>query len=474
MQKSLVAFASALLIAAVLRAGEARAEARLLIDAESGKVLEGENATYPWYPASVTKLMTTYVTFKALREQRITLDTVFTYGPNAAAQQPSKMGFKVGTQVTVDNAVKMMLVHSANDMAVVLAEGVSGSIEKFSDEMNANAHRLGMTQTSYVNPNGLPADEQITSARDLAILARALIREFPEYDGYWHIGAIKFGKRIMHNTNRLLDAYPGADGMKTGFICASGYNVVASATRGDKRLIAVVLGASSSAARAGRAAQMFERGFASGPLSWLTPSYGTVDSLVPIAADPPNLREEICGKARHRPAAEDDDDTATANTGRFVPALQPAKPDAQGLRAPDLRARLRSDRRPCRSGAQARVAGRGDGGDRARQTQVRRHRGGQAGREADRPRRSSGPARNRPEYRSFAHRQTVARRGGQVCAEHRQARSDRQDRRRQAETDRNAPAQACRHGETESGGCGAQARDGGRQAEAGDNAQINA
>jgi len=315
MQKSLVAVASALLIAAVLHAGEARAEARLLIDAESGKVLEGENATYPWYPASVTKLMTTYVTFKALREQRITLDTVFTYGPNAAAQQPSKMGFKVGTQVTVDNAVKMMLVHSANDMAVVLAEGVSGSIEKFSDEMNANARRLGMTQTSYVNPNGLPADEQITSARDLAILARALIREFPEYDGYWQIGAIKFGKRIMHNTNRLLDAYPGADGMKTGFICASGYNVVASATRGDKRLIAVVLGASSSAARAGRAAQMFERGFASGPLSWLTPSYGTVDALVPIAADPPNLREEICGKARHRPAAEDDDDTATANTG---------------------------------------------------------------------------------------------------------------------------------------------------------------
>ena len=315
MQKSLVGVASALLIAAVLHAGEARAEARLLIDAESGKVLEGENATHPWYPASVTKLMTTYVTFKALREQRITADTVFTYGPNAAAQQPSKMGFKVGTQVTVDNALKMMLVHSANDMAVVLAEGVSGSIEKFSDEMNANARRLGMTQTNYVNPNGLPADEQITSARDLAILARALIREFPEYDGYWQIGAIKFGKRIMHNTNRLLDAYPGADGMKTGFICASGYNVVASATRGDKRLIAVVLGASSSAARTGRAAQMFERGFAASPLSWLMPSHGTVDALVPIAVDPPNLREEICGKAHHRPAAEDDDDTATANTG---------------------------------------------------------------------------------------------------------------------------------------------------------------
>src|SRR6201987_6518016 len=133
MQKSPLALASALLIASALQVDKACAEARLLIDAESGKVLEGENATHPWYPASVTKLMTTYVTFKALREQRITLDTVFTYGPNAAAQQPSKMGFKVGTQITVDNALKMMLVHSANDMAVGLAGGGFRSIAKFSD-----------------------------------------------------------------------------------------------------------------------------------------------------------------------------------------------------------------------------------------------------------------------------------------------------------------------------------------------------
>jgi D-alanyl-D-alanine carboxypeptidase len=329
MQRTLVALASALVIA--FHAGEARAEARLLIDVESGKVLEGENATYPWYPASVTKLMTTYVTFKALRDQRITLDTVFTYGPHAAAQQPSKMGFKIGIQITVDNALKMMLVHSANDIAVVLAEGVSGSIEKFAGEMNANAWRLGMTQTNYVNPNGLPADEQVTSARDLAILARALIREFPEYEGYWHIGAIKFGKHIMQNTNKLLDAYPGADGMKTGFICASGFNVVASATRGDKRLIAVVLGAPSSAARAGRAAQMFERGFATGPLSWLTPSHGTVDALVPVAVDPPNLREEICGKARHRPAAEDEDDTANGADSFLLSGLRGQTPKGSAL-----------------------------------------------------------------------------------------------------------------------------------------------
>jgi D-alanyl-D-alanine carboxypeptidase len=314
MQKMLVALASALFAVAALLPVRALAEARLLIDAATGKVLEGENATVPWYPASVTKLMTTYVTLKAIREQRITLDTVFTVSPTAASQQPSKMGFKVGTQLTVDNTLKMMLVHSANDMAVVLAEGVAGSVPAFAEEMNATARRLGMTQTYYVNPNGLPDDQQVTSARDLALLARALLHDFPDFDSYWHIGAIRLGKRVMRNTNRLIDAYPGADGMKTGFICASGFNVVASASRGDRRLIAVVLGASSSLARTGRAAQMFERGFAANTgFSFFSPSGSTVDALVPVAASPPNLREEICNtKGRRKPAAEDEDNDAGA------------------------------------------------------------------------------------------------------------------------------------------------------------------
>jgi D-alanyl-D-alanine carboxypeptidase len=305
---------SALFAVSALLPVRASAEARLLIDAATGKVLEGENATVPWYPASVTKLMTTYVTLKAIRDQRITLDTVFTVSPVAASQQPSKMGFKVGTQLTVDNTLKMMLVHSANDMAVVLAEGVAGSVPSFAEEMNAAARRLGMTQTYYVNPNGLPDDQQVTSARDLALLARALLHDFPDFDSYWHIGAIRLGKRVMRNTNRLIDAYPGADGMKTGFICASGFNLVASASRGDRRLIAVVLGSSSSLARTGRAAQMFERGFAANTgFSFFSPSGGTVDALVPVAASPPNLREEICNtKGRRKPAAEDEDNDAGA------------------------------------------------------------------------------------------------------------------------------------------------------------------
>ena len=297
---------------ATLAATPARAEAMILVDADSGKVLRAENATYPWYPASTTKLMTLYMTLSAVRDQRITFDTLFKVSPNANSQAPTKMGFPVGIQVTVDNALKMMMVKSANDMAVLLAEGISGSVDAFAEEMTDTAHKLGMTESNFVNPNGLPADGQITSARDLAILARALIREFPQYSSYWHIPAIQWGKRVVRNYNPLLGRYPGADGMKTGFICASGFNLVATATRDNKHLIAVVLGAPSGAVRAMKAAELLERGFSQNPLAWLTPSLGTVDALTPMDATPPNLKDEMCGPHRKRPHAEDEDIDADA------------------------------------------------------------------------------------------------------------------------------------------------------------------
>jgi D-alanyl-D-alanine carboxypeptidase len=302
----ILGLAAALLVFAGVE--RAQAEAQLLIEASTGRVLHAENATYPWYPASVTKLMTAYTTLRAVKDGRISFNTLLTVSRNAAAQQPTKMGFAAGTNVTVDNALKMLMVKSANDMAVAIAEGVGGSIEGFADLMNANARRLGMSQSNFVNPNGLPAENHITSARDLAILARALIREFPEYDSYWHISSIRYGNRVMRNYNSLIDRYPGADGMKTGFICASGYNVVASATRNGRRLIAVVLGAWSGAVRAQKAAQLLERGFNSAGLSWLTPSLGTVDALAPIDAQPPNLREEMCGGHRRKPPSEENEE----------------------------------------------------------------------------------------------------------------------------------------------------------------------
>jgi D-alanyl-D-alanine carboxypeptidase len=306
------------------------AEALLVVEVDSGKVLQAENATYPWYPASVTKIMTAYVVLKAVKEGKISLDSLVTVSPIAAAEPPSKMGFKAGTQLTVENALTMMMVKSANDIAVVLAEGVGGSVDGFSEMMNANAARLGMTQTHYVNPNGLPAEGHVTSARDLAILARALIHDLPEYEYFVHIPSMKFGRRVTHNFNRLIGRFPGADGMKTGFICASGYNLVGTATRNGKRLVAVVLGSTSGQARAVKAAQLLERGFANNNLTWLRPALGTVDNLAPMDAAPPNLRDEMCGPKRKRPASDADEDTVSASAAGadnamsfFTAGLQP-------------------------------------------------------------------------------------------------------------------------------------------------------
>lgn len=332
----------AVALLAVATPRTAQAEALLLIEADSGKVLQADNATMPWYPASLSKLMTAYVTLKAVKEGRVSLDTLLTVSPIAASQSPSKMGFRPGTQVTVDNALKMMLVKSANDMAVVLAEGVGRSIDGFAAMMNQTAQKLGMTQTSYVNPNGLPADGQITSARDMAILARAIIRDLPEYEYFVHIPSIRFGRRITQNFNKLIGRYPGADGFKTGFICASGYNLVASATRDGKRLIAVVLGASSGRMRAVRAAQLLDRGFAGNGLAWLRPSLGTVENLAPIDASPPNLHDEMCGPKRKRPASDEDEDTVASSAGSsttngesgmtfFAAGLQAAMPKPSEL-----------------------------------------------------------------------------------------------------------------------------------------------
>jgi D-alanyl-D-alanine carboxypeptidase len=339
----LAAIAAATLATTTLTGTRASAEAMLLIEADSGRVLHAENATLPWYPASITKLMTAYVTLHAVKSGKLKLDSLLTVSEQAAAQAPSKIGFKPGTQVTVDNALKMLMVKSANDVAVVLAEGVGGSVEKFSDEMNGHAQRLGMTQSSFVNPNGLPADGQISSARDLAILARAAYKDFPEYEFYWSIPAIKLGKKLMRNHNSLIGRYPGADGLKTGFICASGFNLVASAKRNGKRLIAVVLGSQSSAVRGAKTAALLERGFNRNSLSWLTPSLGSVHSLTPIAVDPPDMREEMCGKHRRRPAAEeaDEEPTTTASSGQADPNSPQAfmlssLPPVNGMKASQL------------------------------------------------------------------------------------------------------------------------------------------
>lgn len=315
-KSTLIAAASALLIL-FGAAAPSRATPSIVVDVASGAVLSHEQATTSWYPASVTKLMTAYVALDAVRQGRISLDTPVMMSPRACRMAPSKMGFRPGSEVTLQNALVMLMVKSANDIAVAIAEGVSGSVEAFADEMNRDSAALGMTQSIWFNPNGLPDDRQVTSARDLAILGRALYLQFPEHANLFNIGAMQLGKQIIPTHNHLLGRYAGADGMKTGFTCSAGFNLVASATRGGRRLIAVVLGAPNPILRTAKTAALLDRGFQSGAA---VASLASLPSSGPTAA--PDLRESVChhrGPAAAEFMAEIEDASVPVSSG--VPLL---------------------------------------------------------------------------------------------------------------------------------------------------------
>lgn len=244
-----------------LAATPAVAGPTLLFEPSTGKILYAEDIDDIWHPASLTKLMTAYVAFEAVKNGEIHLDDKIPCSLPATLQPPSKVGLKVGQTLTVEQALQAIIIKSANDVTVMLAEAISGSEAKFIDRMNATAKRLGMTHTSYVNTNGLPDPGQLTSARDVAKIARAVTTEYPQYASYWAMPAMHIGKRRLGSHNALLKTFPGADGLKTGFTCDSGYNVVASATRDNRRLMAVILGESSGNERAVRAAALLEYGF---------------------------------------------------------------------------------------------------------------------------------------------------------------------------------------------------------------------
>ncbi|MEF3367623.1 D-alanyl-D-alanine carboxypeptidase family protein, partial [Methylocystis sp. 9N] len=316
MKSRFIAAAFALMAAASFAAPARATTPSIVIDVSTGGVLSHDQATQSWYPASLTKLMTVYVALDAVRQGRISLETPIMMSPRAARMAPSKMGFRVGTEVTLHNALIMLMVKSANDIAVAIAEGVSGSVEAFADDMNSASAALGMSQSQWVNPNGLPDSRQVTSARDLAILGRALYLYFPEHANLFNIGAMQLGRQIHPTHNGLLGRYPGADGMKTGFTCPAGFNLVASATRGGRRLIAVVLGAPNPVARTAKTAALLDRGFQSGGA---VASLAALPSSGPTAA--PDLRESVChhrGPATAAFMAEVDDLSApmgSAQTG---------------------------------------------------------------------------------------------------------------------------------------------------------------
>lgn len=308
----------------------------IVVDFDSGKVLAARNPNQEWYPASVTKLMNAYVVFKALRDGKITLASQVVVSRHALNEPPSKMGFKVGTIIDLDNALKMMLVHSANDIAMAIGETIGGSEEGFVAMMNAEAARLGMTNTHFINPNGLPGEGQFTTARDLAVLSRALWTEFPERRQLYGITAIRSGKRVLKSANSLLERYPGSSGMKTGFICASGFNVVATATRDGHTLAAVVLGASTAKERAELTARLLNQSFGSLALTGNRPSLASFRGASPIAGAI-NMRDDICNR-KERGEHEEEAAAPAALPSALMPRvklMEPVVVSTIGVRNPD-------------------------------------------------------------------------------------------------------------------------------------------
>ena len=247
--------------ATVAMARPALAGPALLFDATDRNVLYAEDLDSHWHPASLTKIMTAYLTFVAIQDGTLTLETKIGCSKLANSQGPTKVGLPVGAEITVAIALQALIMKSANDVAVMLAEAVSGSHEAFVDYMNGMAGRLGMTRTKFANANGLPDPIQVTTARDIAKLAAAVVRDFPQHAYMWSMLQMRVGKRQLHTHNGLLTNYAGADGMKTGFICDSGFNVVASATREGHKLVAVVLGEATGQERSVRAVNLLEHGF---------------------------------------------------------------------------------------------------------------------------------------------------------------------------------------------------------------------
>jgi D-alanyl-D-alanine carboxypeptidase len=297
------ALAAAIVAAAMFLSGPAAAGPHLVVDLASGRVLSQQDAFRRWYPASLTKLMTAYVVFRAIQAGEITLASPVTISRNAANEPPSRMGYKPGSVLTVDNALKILMVKSANDVATAVAESVGGSEKGFAARMNAEAARLGMVGSHFVNAHGLHDDDHYTTAHDLALLAVALRKQFPQYASYFSIEAIGTGEKVIENHNNLIGHFDGADGMKTGYTCPAGWNVIASATRNGRTVIAVVIGEVSADDRDVKAASLLAKGLtASG---FAAPRLASMQPTGRMLAQATNMRPEICTKeARKRLAAK--------------------------------------------------------------------------------------------------------------------------------------------------------------------------
>lgn len=297
---SLIGGLTALSLLAPLGAAQAK-YAAIVVDASTGRILHAENATTKNYPASLTKIMTLFMTFEGIRKGTLKLDQKLPVSRVAAGRSPSKLGLKKGNRITVEDAISALVTKSANDVATVLAEAMGGTERKFARLMTQRARQLGMKDTTFQNASGLPNRGQLSTATDMAILARAVLKRFPREYRYFSQRSFKWKGRTYKNHNKLLKTYAGADGIKTGYIRASGFNLVASAKRKGVRIIAVMFGGKSPNQRNKHVAQLLDRGFnattrvasrstkkrsgSSG--SWLIPQ---AQAAVPRPSKPPTRR----------------------------------------------------------------------------------------------------------------------------------------------------------------------------------------
>ena len=235
--------------------------ASMVVDAKTGKILHASNPDRKRYPASLTKMMTLYMVFDALERKKLTLNQRLKVSRRAQGMPPSKLGLKRGKTIQVKDAILALITKSANDAAVVVAEALGGTEIKFAQMMTKKARQIGMRRTKFRNASGLPNRKQVSTARDMAILARRLIRDFPQYYHFFGTQRFSYKRRTFRNHNKLLANYPGVDGIKTGYIRASGFNLVASTKRHGRRLIGVVFGGKSAKSRDRHMRRLFERAY---------------------------------------------------------------------------------------------------------------------------------------------------------------------------------------------------------------------
>lgn len=265
----------------------------LLVDRDTLQVLYAEDAGQPWHPASLTKLMTAYVAFEEIAKGTVTLDTPVTLSQKAVSVAPAKSGLAVGASVSLKDALYILIVKSANDIAVAIAETIGGDEARFVAKMNDVAQRMGLTATHFTNSHGLHDPAQVISARDIAIVALYIEQSFPQYMPMFSTGVVRLGKSRLESQNGLLKGFSGAIGFKTGYVCASGLNLVGGVDRNGRRLLAVVLGGSSGRERNERAAELLLKGLSGSA----TPTGQTVLTLANAAGRPPvDMRPNICGK----------------------------------------------------------------------------------------------------------------------------------------------------------------------------------